>query len=313
MNPHFLQSAAWQAFQEARGRKVYYREGDGWSFRAILEPGSRFSPTRLYCPYGPTVSSVRSLKMALESLRALANSVNASFVRVEPLGMHFNPENFGLKQVEYSQPAHTWCIDLSQSLDEIIASMKQNNRSIYRNYHKKGLSYRNTTNPTECHHLLDLLHNVADHNNITIHSDNYLQAQANTLLPAGHGRLHFIEYEGNVIAAALTYEDDRTCYYAHAGASYEHRKLAASTALLAEIIVDAKKRGKLICDLYGITTSANKDHRWAGFTRFKKSFGGYKLDLSETYDLPISKNSYYIYQSAKFLRAKYQQLKSSIN
>lgn len=299
MNIHFLQSAAWQAFQEARGRTVYYREGDGWCYRAILEPGAGISPARLYCPYGPTATSPHALATALQSLIALAQSVKAVFVRVEPLGTTFSPSALNLKEVVYSQPAHTWQIDLTQSTDAIIAAMKQNNRSIYRNYHKKGLSYRNSTDPTECSHLLDLLHGVAAHNNITIHSDNYLQAQANTLLPTGHGRLHFIEYDGTVIAAALTYESDSTTYYAHAGASHEYRKLAASTALLAEIIIDAKKRGKHICDLYGITTSSDKNHAWAGFTRFKKSFGGYKVDLSETYDLPVNRWAYFTYQLAK--------------
>ena len=103
----------------------------------------------------------------------------------------------------------------------------------------------------------------------------------------------------------------KTCYYAHAGASHEYRKLSASTALLAEIIINAKKDGKLICDLYGITTSQDKNHRWAGFTRFKKSFGGYEVDLSETYDLPINKPVYKLYQAAKFLRHKIVRLKTT--
>ncbi|MDO4684823.1 MAG: peptidoglycan bridge formation glycyltransferase FemA/FemB family protein [Candidatus Saccharibacteria bacterium] len=312
MHPHFLQSAAWQAFQEARGRTVYYRTGDGWSYRAILEPGTTLSPTRLYCPYGPTATSPHALETALASLVALAQSCNATFVRVEPLGTQFSPTTLQLRKVQYSQPAHTWQIDLTQSQDDIIAAMKQNNRSIYRNYHKKGLSYRHSTNPTECHHLLDLLHEVAAHNNITVHSDNYLQAQANTLLPAGHGRLHFIEYEGRVIAAALTYESDTTCYYAHAGASHEYRKLAASTALLAEIIIDAKQRGKTICDLYGITTSSDPQHRWAGFTRFKKSFGGYKVTLSDTYDLPVKPLAYRLYSLAKKLRSLPRALRTRL-
>ena len=292
MKPHFLQSPAWQAFQEARGRKVYYREGNGWSFRAILEPRSGLTPARLYCPYGPTANSARALKSALDSLSALASSLKITFVRVEPLGVKFKPKDFKLSRVDYSQPSNTWQIDLTQSKDEIIANMKQNNRSIYRNYGKKGLSYRVSTDPAECHRLLDLLHGVADHNGITIHDDNYLQAQANTLIPSGHARLHFIDYDNKTIAAALTYEDDSTCYYAHAGADHEHRKLAASTALLAEIIVNAKSDGRQICDLYGITTSNDPSHRWAGFTRFKKSFGGHSVKLSETYDLAIKRLPY---------------------
>ena len=74
MNPHFLQSAAWQSFQEALGRKVYRQKGIDWEFMAILEPGTRLSPSRLYCPYGPTVSSIKGLKSALKALTKLATS-----------------------------------------------------------------------------------------------------------------------------------------------------------------------------------------------------------------------------------------------
>ena len=297
MNPHFLQSAAWQSFQEALGRKVYRQKGIDWEFMAILEPGTRLSPSRLYCPYGPTISSIKGLKSALKALTKLATSLGVKFVRIEPLGVKFNAKDFRLKRVNYSQPAHTWQIDLNRSSDEIISQMKQNNRNIYRNYRKKGLSYRSSNNPNDCKYLIKLLHGVAAHNNITIHSD---------------AKLHFISLEGKVIAAALTYEDEKTCYYAHAGASHEYRKLSASTALLAEIIINAKKDGKLICDLYGITTSQDKNHRWAGFTRFKKSFGGYEVDLSETYDLPINKPAYKLYQVAKSLRHKIVKLKQRI-
>ena len=100
MNPHFLQSAAWQSFQEALGRKVYRQKGIDWEFMAILEPGTRLSPSRLYCPYGPTVSSIKGLKSALKALTKLATSLGVKFVRIEPLGVKFmNNSNLGLENI----------------------------------------------------------------------------------------------------------------------------------------------------------------------------------------------------------------------
>lgn len=292
MHTHFLQSQHWHAFQKALGRTVYVREGNGWQYRAILEPGTKLSPTRLYCPYGPTVTSERSLQTALASLDALARSVNAVFVRVEPLGASFDAKRLGLQEVDYSQPSYTWQIDLTQPKAEILAAMKQSTRNICKNYQKKALSYRQSTNPDDIALLLPFLHEVAHNNTITIHSDAYLTTQAKILLPAGAGLLHFIEQDGSPIAAALTFEDETTSYYAHAGASYTHRRLGASTALVGEIILNAKKRGKTVCDLYGVTPSTDPTHRWAGFTRFKQSFGGSIVKLSPTYDLPIHRMRY---------------------
>lgn len=299
MKPHFLQSNHWQTFQEALGRTVYVREGNGWSYRAILEPGSKLTPTRLYCPYGPTVASERSLATALESLKALAQSVNATFVRVEPLGAQFTAKKHGLLEVNYSQPNHTWQIDLTKEKDELLRDMKQNTRNICKNYQKKGLTYRQSTDPEEISVLLGFLHAVAAHNDITIHSDKYLTEQARILLPNNAGRLHFIELDHTPIAAALTYEDETAVYYAHAGASHEHRKLAASTALLGEIIFHAQQVGKTTCDLYGVTTSKDPHHHWAGFTRFKQSFGGQLVTLSPTYDLPLKRARYASYATSR--------------
>lgn len=304
MRIHFHQSAAWEAFQISLGRKVFHRSGEGWEYRAILEP-ARFGMSRLYCPYGPTAVNHRALRTALASLKALARSQHAAFVRIQPLGAEFTADDMkrvGAHKIYYSQPAHTWCIDTSRPVEDIVADMKQNNRNLYRTAAKKGLVYEKSTNPEDITHLTSLLHDVAAHNQITVHSDRYFRQQANALLPIGAASIHLIRYEGTVIAAALTYEDEYASYYGHAAADHEHRKLGASTALLAHIIVDAHESGKRTCDLYGITTSEDPQHRWAGFTRFKKSFGGYQVDLSDTYEYPIGHLRHSAYRAARYIR-----------
>lgn len=304
LNIHFHQSAAWEAFQISLGRKVFHRSGEGWEYRAILEP-ARFGLSRLYCPYGPTASSHRALRTALASLKALARSQHAAFVRIQPLGAEFTPADLkrvGAHKIYYSQPAHTWCIDTSRPVDEIIGDMKQNNRNLYRTAAKKGLVYERSTDPADITHLTHLLHSVATHNQISVHSDRYFQKQADALLPIGTASIHLIRYEDKVIAAALVYEDKHTHYYGHAAADHEHRKLGASTALLAHIIITAHEVGARTCDLYGITTSDDPNHRWAGFTRFKKSFGGYQVDLSDTYEYPIGHIRHRVYRAARYIR-----------
>lgn len=299
---HFLQSDAWAEFQKSQGKKTYTESGDGWHFMAILEPKSGFTPARLYLPYGPTVSDQKTLHEALRAAQKLAKKLNATFVRVEPLGTDFTPSDFNLQLTPYSQPADTWCLDLKQPKEDLIANMKQNNRSIYRNYHKKGMVYTESTNPADIKHLTNLLHGVAKHNQISVHSDQYLTAQAKSLIKNQAAKLHFIELDGQKIAAALSYRFEDTVYYAHAAADYQHRKLAASTALLAEMIIRAQAEGFKIFDTYGITTSDDPHHKWQGFTKFKKSFGGYYQKLSKTYDLPVKSGPYFLYKTAKKLK-----------
>jgi lipid II:glycine glycyltransferase (peptidoglycan interpeptide bridge formation enzyme) len=301
---HFLQSEAWEAFQQSLGRKTFRREGEGWNYLAILETGG-IGTTRLYCPYGPTAESPRALQTALESLKALATSQKVTSLRIQPTGIHFKQADLiklGLKPIDYSQPSHTWHIDLTKSREALIADMNQNNRSIIRNYTKKGLSYERSHDPEDVSRLTSLLHQVANRNKITIHSDDYLKDQATSLIANNAASLHFINLEDKTIAAALVYEDPTTYYYAHAAADHEHRKLNASTALLGEIILDAKAKNKKICDLYGITDSADPDHRWAGFTKFKKSFGGHAVTYSDTYELPVRKLHFAMYTTLRSLQ-----------
>lgn len=97
---------------------------------------------------------------------------------------------------------------------------------------------------------------------------------------------------GQVIAAALIYDSPTTRYYAHAAADYEHRKLSAGTVLVAQLIVDAKKKGLKTFDFYGITVSSDPHHPWYGLTKFKQSFGGAPLTYLGDWDLPIKKARY---------------------
>lgn len=291
---HFQQSAAWETFQKALGRTVLHRSANDWEYRAILEP-QRFGMSRLYCPYGPSVKNEKALKSALSSLQSEARKQKAAYIRVQPLGTQLSPSLLAalhMKKVKYSQPSLTWRIATNQSKETILAGMKQNNRNIYNNSKKRGLHYFRSDSPADIPTLLKLLHGVASHNAITLHSDQYLTTQAKNLLEAGAAHLHFISYEGNVIAAALVYEDQDGYYYAHAASDYDHRNLNASTALLAHIIVDAHDNNKQFCDLYGVAPDNQPNHRWAGFTRFKKSFGGYSYPLSDTYEVPVNRFRY---------------------
>ena len=303
MDIHFLQSPAWQAFQEALGRRTFSTGGDGWHYLAILEESGGFK--RLYCPYGPVASSDESLAEALASLKALAKDNGATFLRVQPTGADFSREQLShhhLHPIDFSQPSHTWLLDLQEDTDTLLANMKQNNRNIYRNYAKKGLVYETSQNPADIDHLTSLLHHTAEKNRISVHSDSYFQTQAEALLPLDAASLHFMKYDDAIIAAALVYEDATTSYYAHAASSFEHRNLNAATALLGEIIFDAKRKGKRYFDFYGIAPTDDPKHRWAGFNAFKKSFGGFERTYSDTYELPVRPLAYLAYSLLRKLR-----------
>ena len=296
---HFLQSPAWERFQTARDCTTIRREGPGWSYLAIVEHSAGL--TRLYCPYGPTVVSTAALDDALTALKQDAGQHGADYLRVQPVGVVVNTTlagRHGLRPVTYSQPEATRVVDLSPSLEDIYAGMSQSKRSICRNYHKKGLVYRVSHNPAEIELLLPLLHEVAVRNRIGVHSDDYLRTQAAALMPE-FASLHFMELNDLVVAAALVFDGETTNYYAHAGNTFEHRALSASTALVGEILRYSKEHGKQSFDFYGVAPNDDPDHAWAGVTRFKESFGGELVRYNQTYDLPLHPMKYGAYRLAR--------------
>lgn len=307
MNQHFLQSEAWQEFQTALGREVFRHSGDGWSYLAILERGT--GHTRLYCPYGPTATNEASFEEAINSLIKLGRQHKVTFIRVEPTELSYADylKNHRWKKVTYQQlqPEHSQILDLKQPTDQLIAQMSQPVRNIYRNYHKKDIKIHQSTNPEDIDILLTFVHQVAERTGIRPHSDDYFRQQAATLFPLNAARLWYATVNNTPIAAALIYYTDSTLYYAHAGASAlsEHRKLNAGTALLASVIIDAQSRGLTTVDLYGIAPDgASPKHPWAGFTRFKQSFGGSGVTFGGAWDLPLRPLSYWLYRTYQSLR-----------
>ncbi len=305
---HFLQSEAWSAFQTTLGRTVVSNSGQGWSYKAYLENG-RFN-TRLYSPYGPVFTSEATLASALSSLVAEGKRHKATFVRIEPTQPISREiiKKFHVKPVTYQhlQPQSTQIISLSAPEETLLSNMAQNTRNIIRNYQKKGLSVRTSHSPSDLPILLTLLKRVAQRTGLHAHNDDYFQRQAETLLTTKAAVLYIISRENTPVAAALFYDSPETRYYAHAAADDAYRKLQPGTALLGQAILDAKREGKQAVDLFGIAPANQPNHPWAGFTRFKQSFGGAPVSYGGAWDIPLKPFAYHVY---RLYQSIYQKLR----
>ncbi|RYF28555.1 MAG: peptidoglycan bridge formation glycyltransferase FemA/FemB family protein, partial [Chloroflexi bacterium] len=235
---HFLQSSAWEAFQHQLGRKTLRNSGDDWSYMAINEQ-SRIAP-RLYAPYGPVIQSSGALESATQSMLLEARRAGSTYIRIEPTGAVTADDlrGIGYQKVKAAQPEHTWCIDLKEAtVEELVTQMSQPNRNIYRNYQNKGLVLHTSTNSDDITILTTLLRSVASRNTIQIHSDSYFHTQAEVLMRQNAAVLYYVTFENEPIAAALVYDSDMTRYYAHAAASYAHRKLNPGAVIVSSLII----------------------------------------------------------------------------
>lgn len=303
---NILQSDIWAQFQEANGHKVFKGQGDGWHYLAILEGGK--TGRYLYTPYGPEANNSAAFDEAIADLKRVASENKCWFVRVEPTqsdiwGNQSGEAFLAARGFKLSprqiQPAHTQMIDLTQSEDDLIKGMSSSNRNLHRNIHKKGVTFEKSQDPADIKILLKYLDETATRLGFNRQQDDYLAKVAEVLMPAGAATLFIAKVDGEPIGASLNYDSDDTRIYAHTATSFEHRKLKVGTPLLSYIMLDAKEQGLQQLDLFGIAPTDDPEHEWAGFTQFKKSFGGTSIAYPGTWDLPVSTPGYKAYQGIR--------------
>ena len=304
-----LQTPVWARFQRRLGKTVHEQSGPGWSFVAVEEktPLGRY----LYAPYGPCADSEAALDEALAALRTLATSVKAHYVRVEPVAAGLGPDAAGaltarglVKAPTDVQPHLSWQVDLSQDESELLQGMRSTSRNLYRNIHKKGVTFDSSTDPGQLPILLGFLGKVAGRAAFTAQSNDYLTRAAEVLMPEGAAKLFIARLDGEPIAAALSYDTAHTRVYAHAAADDAHRKLNAGIPLVVTMMLDAKAAGIAEFDMWGVSPEDEPEHAWAGFSRFKRSFGGAQVAYPGTWDLPVNTlmyNAYGISRKARTL------------
>ncbi len=272
---HFLQSSHWGAFQQALERPVFFGSGDGWQCLAILERSSR--ATRLYCPYGPVADNRDAYRTAIDAATEVAREHGALFVRVEPWAP-LQPADLEALGHDPAfrpvQPSLTWVQDLTKPRDALFGEFSANNRNRFRSAPGKGLRIETSHDPADVPILLRMIHDVAAHTGITPHHDEYYRHQATVLLRRGAGTLYVARHRGEPVAAALAFDSPDTRYYAHSGSLLSARPLHPGGPMLATMILDAQERGQRVFDFVGAAPADRPDHPWAGFTRFKQSFGG---------------------------------------
>ncbi|GGC90916.1 peptidoglycan bridge formation protein FemAB [Tersicoccus solisilvae] len=308
-----LQEPAWLAVQRDLGHDVLDLDGTGWHARAVLQ--RRRIGSFLYCPYGPVVEDPAALPEAIAALTAQARRAGAWFLRLEPMpagdGLDVGrapsvaalraglAQAGGRQSPSDVQPRRTRLIDLRRPAEDLLADMTGSIRTIHRNGHKKGLTVEASQDPADIAILLGFLEATAHRKGIRTHPERYLRQVAETLMPRDAARLYVTRQHGTPVCAALVYDSPTVRTFAHAAVPAEHRRLRPNQPLIVQAILDARERGQHTADLFGIAPTDDPHHPWAGFTAFKRSFGGVDVDHTGTWDLPVRSATYGLYRQTR--------------
>jgi len=295
------QSKQWQILQDDLGEKSFYEQGTDYQYLAIVKntPLGNY----LYLPYGPVSDTEDGFNDAITSLKKLATSSNSFFIRIEPQSsaLPLNTSKSLIKSTDLN-PKETWILDLDG--EELKEKLPSRLLRYYRNSEKNGIKIETSHNPEDIKYLLSLQKALAKKKGINTFSEHYLKTELKQ--PFATLYLAKKENESNhleeVIAAGLVFDDETTRYNLQGAQSEEGRRDHATGILTIKLILDAKEKGLKYFDFWGIAPeNAPKDHPWAGFTAFKKTFAGREVDYAGTHDIILKPFKYRLYQLTRKL------------
>ncbi|WP_181954239.1 lipid II:glycine glycyltransferase FemX [Kocuria coralli] len=311
-----LQTAVWKKVSRLRGKPAFTGQGPGWHALAILE--QRAVGSYLYVPYGPVARTEHGFLDGLEWARTVASESGALFLRVEPQVLRswsaptpqaeVSRQRAMLSRAGFRpaladlQPRRTRCIDLARPAEEVLGDMTGTNRTVYRSTAQRGISVGISRDPADIGYLAELMSTTAARSGFTAQEPGQLTALAEAVLPEGHGALFLARHDGRVISAILTLDGGGIRVFAHGATDRRFSRLRAHQSAVITAILDARRYGVQVADLYGIAPTDDPQHPWAGFSRFKASFGGYVVEHAGAWDLPVSPAAYKLVRSISALR-----------
>ncbi len=215
----------------------------------------------------------------------------SSHLRFQPK-LKVVPDYFSLfKQSPLNpEPVHTLMVDLNPSEKELLASMKPKCRYNIRLAERHGVEVKIDNSKTAAEIFYDLHAQTFQRNNETPLPQNYFDELFRTIEEKKVGDIFVAQYQGQVLATAFVLYYGKTAVYFHGGSSSEHKEVMASYALHWSIMKNAKERGYQYYDFRGLTDDTQ--HSWAGFSNFKRKFGGREVKYINAYDLVYEENLY---------------------
>ncbi|MDP3957751.1 MAG: peptidoglycan bridge formation glycyltransferase FemA/FemB family protein [bacterium] len=340
----FLQSEEWMKFQEATGREVVRLSQDGFSANGIMHtlplvgkylytprwPSSRISNYSFESE--PEGSSLKvDDQFLISKLIEKAEEKKVNWVRIEPQTEEVlemirkeivtlrltQSGNLAMTKAPHDvQPRETFVMDITPSLETLLAQMKPKTRYNIGLAEKRGVKVFATREEKYQEAFLDLITTTADRKEIVPHPRAYYQ-KFFTDLPEDMCQLFVAEYEGRILAANLLIIYGTRVTYLHGGSGNEHRDVMAPYLLQWEQMKLAKERGCTEYDFGGVRAEPNTKYQilntksWGGITRFKMGFSPQTQPtvFPGAYDIILNHSKYALYNRLRMFKENFLLMK----
>ena len=248
-----------------------------------------------------------------DCLKKLARSEKANFVRVRPqqqdspeLRTLFEKNGYVLSPMHLTADL-TLRLDLTMSDDTLLAKMRKNTRYEIKRALKLGITTQVIKEPAFLNHFFDLQVVLAKKHHFVPFNRNFLRQQFLSFLNDDQVALINASYNNQLLASAFVIFYQKEAVYHYGVSSPEIQRLPGSYAAQWAAIAEAKRRGCLIYNFWGVSPLDRPHHRFAGPSLFKRGFGGYEVQHLPAHDLPCS-SSYPFIRGFELIRKKFRHL-----
>lgn len=300
---NFLHAWQWGEFHISRGKTVLRRgayEGQVLVgvYEAVVETARR--GTHLAVAGGPIVDwhNHAVVEALFQDIREQTRAHSAVFARVRPQ-LEKSEESLALFRRLGLRPApyylsveHAGVLDLHKSEEELLEGMRQRLRRALRKAAKNNISVETSTDPAAIAEFYQIQLQTARRHDFTHFSEDFLTKQFAAFAATDNAVLYTARYEGEVLAQnfMIFYGNEASYHY---GVSTElGTKLSGAPLLHMQAMRDARERGTLRYNFWGIVDEDDTRHRFYGVSVFKRGFGVDELRYVPAHDLVVDRFAY---------------------
>ena len=312
---NFLQSWDFYEFHIARGNKVVRRlvlENNKivGAYAGVVETAKR--GTYLAIAGGPLIDwdDKKLIKIVFDDIKKAGLKNSCVFVRVRPQlelsekSLRIMTENGLVKAPMYLSVEYAGILDLNKSEEEILAGASQGFRRKLRKAKKNEVEISALADDDSIKNFCKLEKMHAERQKYVAFSTNFLTKQFEAFRNGGEVLIYTAKKDGEILAQnfMIFYGPEASYHY---GVSSElGTKYSAAPLLHLAAMKEARKRGCVRYNLWGIVGKEETSHRFYGVSEFKRSFGCEELKYTPAHDLVLKPLKYQVTKMIENARKK---------
>ncbi|MDO4753051.1 MAG: peptidoglycan bridge formation glycyltransferase FemA/FemB family protein [Candidatus Saccharibacteria bacterium] len=312
---NFLQSWDFYEFHIARGNKVVRRlvlENNKivGAYAGVVETAKR--GTYLAIAGGPLIDwdNKKLIKIVFDDIKKAGLKNSCVFVRVRPQlelsekSLKIMTENGLVKAPMYLSVEYAGILDLNKSEEEILAGASQGFRRKLRKAKKNEVEISALADDDSIKNFCKLEKMHAERQKYVAFSTNFLTKQFEAFRNGGEVLIYTAKKDGEILAQnfMIFYGPEASYHY---GVSSElGTKYSAAPLLHLAAMEEARKRGCVRYNLWGIVGKEETSHRFYGVSEFKRSFGCEELKYTPAHDLVLKPLKYQVTKMIENARKK---------